>query len=125
MNNFLIIQYQPLFFFKERKVTKYIDFETATEEDSTLVKGEPKVKQAGVKGEVKITYEVTYVNGQEKSRKEVKRETVKEPVNEIIAEGINLALNTPYVSEDNGMTVTMKNIETVEHDGFTEYIILL
>lgn len=32
-----------------------------------------------------------------------------------------LALNTPYTSSENNMTVTMKNIETINHEGFNEY----
>lgn len=106
---------------EEEVVTEYIDFETVTEKDPSLVKGETKTKQAGAKGEVEITYEITYVNGEKKSQKEIKRETVKEPLNEIIAEGTKLALATPYISEDNGMTVTMKKIEVIKHEGFDEY----
>ncbi|QTJ36211.1 G5 domain-containing protein [Dolosigranulum pigrum] len=48
-----------------------------------LNKGETKVVQQGVEGVKTITYEVTYTNGQETSRKKVSEGITQQPVNEI------------------------------------------
>lgn len=68
-----------------------ISFTTVEREDSTLTKGERITSQAGVAGRKSQTYEVTYVNNVEVSRKLVKEETVREAVDEIILIGTYVA----------------------------------
>ena len=66
--------------------TETIDFETITQNDATLPKGQTKVVQEGVNGERTIYTEVSTVNG-EKSSKIVENTVTKQPVNKIIAVG--------------------------------------
>ena len=75
------------FVVKHETVSEETKFKTKTEEDSTMSLGKTKVKRKGVKGEDKVTYEVTYLGGEEMARKEIDRETVKKPVTKIVLEG--------------------------------------
>lgn len=72
---------------KNETSTSSINFETSNEDDSTLAKGSSKVLIEGVNGEKTDTYEITYVNGKESSRKLVKSETTREPVTKVVANG--------------------------------------
>lgn len=109
---------------KEEKEIFDIDFKTIEKEDPTLNKGETKVEQEGKKGIKEVTYIVTYVDGKQTSKEIIKSEVIEEPIDEVILVGVKpilLELNKPYVSIDNNMTVTMKNIEIIEEDGFNLY----
>lgn len=70
-----------------------IDFKKKTEYSSELLEGKKKIKTEGVKGEDKVTYEVSYLGGEEQSRKEIDRETVKKPVTEVTLEGTAVSYN--------------------------------
>ncbi|MGG4179292.1 G5 domain-containing protein [Virgibacillus pantothenticus] len=72
---------------KEEQKTEEIPYETKEKEDPTLDKGEKVVKQEGVAGEKTITYNVTYVNGEEVDREIASEEITVEPVDEIILIG--------------------------------------
>lgn len=72
---------------KKETDVKAVDFETKKVNDNTLDKGETKVDTKGEKGEEKITFEITLVDGKEESRKEIKREVTKEPTTEVIKVG--------------------------------------
>jgi len=73
---------------------EYIDFETKKVEDKNLEKGKTKVVQQGKKGEIQITYQVTYKNGNIESKTEVGREVLSEPVEKIVATGTKTAEKT-------------------------------
>ncbi len=64
-----------------------IEYETTYEDSSSIYEGETSVYQEGVNGVKEITYEVTYVNGEEISREVVSEEVTQEPVDEIILQG--------------------------------------
>ena len=64
-----------------------IAFGVQEKKDSSMLKGKSEVKQEGVKGEKKITKEITYEDGIEISRVEISEEVVKEPVDRIVAVG--------------------------------------
>ncbi len=68
-------------------VTESIAYSTQYENSSSLYTGETKVKQEGKNGSKEVTYEVTYVDGEEESRKEISSKTVEEPVTRIIQQG--------------------------------------
>lgn len=72
---------------KEEKKTEEVAFETEYQDTSSLYVGETQVKTAGVKGEKEVTYQVTYVDGQEESREAVSEEVTKEPVPEVVLRG--------------------------------------
>lgn len=64
-----------------------IDFTTEYIDDPNLVAGESRVQTEGVDGVKKITYRVTYSNGQEVHRETILTEVIKAPVNEVILRG--------------------------------------
>lgn len=64
-----------------------IAFSTQTKSSSGMYVGTSRVTQEGKKGSKKITYEIHYVDGREKSRKVIKEEVIKEPVSKIIVQG--------------------------------------
>ena len=66
--------------------TEAVAFETITQNDATLPKGQTKVVQEGIAGERTIYTEVTTANG-EKSSKVVENTITKQPVNRIVAVG--------------------------------------
>lgn len=72
---------------KEETNTEEIKFETETEESDKLEIGKTKVKTEGKNGEKEITYEVTYVEGEETARKVKNEKIIKDPVNKVILIG--------------------------------------
>ncbi len=68
-------------------------FKTVTKNDDSLDEGTSKVVTKGVKGTDKVTYEITYIDGKEKSRKEIKRETVEKAVDKVVANGTRISYN--------------------------------
>ncbi|MCC8016428.1 MAG: G5 domain-containing protein [Clostridiales bacterium] len=60
-----------------------IDYDTKTKTDSSLEIGTVETETAGVEGEKAVEYEVTYVNGEETSRKEISSKVIKNPVTEV------------------------------------------
>lgn len=67
--------------------TEPIAYETKTEYSDSMYEGESSVSQEGSDGEKELTYDVTYVDGRESSRKLVSEKVTKEPVNEVITRG--------------------------------------
>jgi uncharacterized protein YabE (DUF348 family) len=67
--------------------TVEIDYETEKVQTNDLYVGETKVQQKGEKGEKRLTYSVTYLNGEESGRTLVATEVTKEPVNKIVLVG--------------------------------------
>ncbi len=67
--------------------TVAIDYKTKKVETDQLYAGETKVQQKGEKGEKKLTYQVTYVNGVETDRELTSTEITKEPVDKIVLVG--------------------------------------
>jgi uncharacterized protein YabE (DUF348 family) len=67
--------------------TETIPYGTQTKNSSSMTSGTSKVTRQGVNGEKEVTYEVTYVDGKEESRKVVKEEITKEAVDQIVTKG--------------------------------------
>lgn len=67
--------------------TVSIDYETEKVKTDDLYVGETEVKQKGENGEKRLTYSVTYLNGEESERELVSEEVTKEPVNKIVLVG--------------------------------------
>ena len=57
------------------------------------MEGESRVVKKGKKGIDEVTYKVTYLGGEEQSRKEIARKTIKEPVTEEVELGTAVAYN--------------------------------
>lgn len=68
---------------KPETETEAVPFGREERRTDKLNKGETKVVQQGVEGVKTITYEVTYTNGQETSRKKVSEGITQQPVNEV------------------------------------------
>ncbi|MGT2910545.1 G5 domain-containing protein [Streptococcus cameli] len=75
-----------------------IAFETKEEQNPSLPKGERRIKTKGQAGEVAVTYEVTYTDGVETSRKEISRQVVKAAVTEVVEVGTKELAPNPLVS---------------------------
>ena len=72
---------------KTETKTESVGFKTEYRKNPNLAQGEEREVQAGVNGEATRTFEVTLVNGEEVSRKEVGYEVTKDPVKRIIEVG--------------------------------------
>lgn len=70
--------------------TESIDYTTKKIQTNDLYVGQTEVQQEGVKGEKKLTYDVTYINGKESDRKLIDEEITKEPVEKIVRVGIKI-----------------------------------
>jgi surface rod structure-forming protein G len=71
--------------------TQPISFNTTTQNDSSLPKGQTKVIKAGQNGVSTLVYEVTYSNGQETNRKLLSQTTTTAPIDEVDAIGTYVA----------------------------------
>jgi hypothetical protein len=67
--------------------TADIAFAKTSVDDGNLAKGKTEIKTAGVNGVKTYTYEVTYEDGKETSKKLVKEEVTTAPVTEVTALG--------------------------------------
>lgn len=72
---------------QEVTTTEEIPYLSRTENNADLAEGTRKVKQAGEKGQKKVVWDVTLVNGVEKKRDRKSQTVIKEPVEEIIEVG--------------------------------------
>lgn len=78
---------------REETVEEDVPFETVNKDDSSMDEGTEKVVTEGVNGKDKVTYEVTYIDGKESSRKEISRTQITAAVNEVIANGTRINYN--------------------------------
>lgn len=60
-----------------------IKHETTEKEDSSIDRGSSEIETEGADGEKVVTYEIIYVNGEEKSKNELSSKVIKEPVTEV------------------------------------------
>lgn len=77
----------------QETVEEKIPFETKEKDDSSLNEGTSKVVTEGTEGIDKVTYEITYIDGKESSRKEISRTSVTAPVDKVIANGTKINFN--------------------------------
>lgn len=87
--------------------TEAIAYETETEYSDEMYEGESSTRQEGVDGEKTLTYDVTYVDGKESTRKLVSERVTKDPVNEIIVQGTKQQ-TVEKPSGDSGRTVVSR-----------------
>lgn len=72
---------------KEKFQEEKIAFEKEVVEDSSMFKGDTKVKQEGKKGLRAVTYAITEKNGQAVKKEVVEEKIIKKPVNHITIKG--------------------------------------
>jgi resuscitation-promoting factor RpfB len=77
----------PVVVVKPVTVTQSIPFKTTRIDDSSLPQGTTKVRTQGVNGSKTLTYEVTFTDGAETSRKLVREVVTKQPVTKVILVG--------------------------------------
>jgi uncharacterized protein YabE (DUF348 family) len=70
-------------------------------------------KTAGVEGEKEVTYQVTYVDGKEESRKAVSEKVIKEPVDRVVTQG----------TMQRRRVVSQQKVEDCDGSGHGYYII--
>ena len=97
--------------------TEAIDFETKKIETNDLYVGQTEVQQEGVKGEKKLTYNVTYVNGKESGRELISEEVTKEPVEKIVRVGIKIKSSFKKTSSTPS---TYKKVIAMEATAYSE-----
>ena len=94
---------------KTETVSETVPFEAVTEHDASQYEGTSYVRQQGVEGIRERTYEITYVDGVEKSRLDAEVSTTREPVHQVTVYGTKKKAptncsNGTYVNSD-GNTV--------------------
>lgn len=83
-----------------------ISFKTITKNDNEMMLGESATEVRGQNGEKQVTYEITYVNGEEVNRKEISSKLIKEAVDEVKIVGTQRADVVPNgVESRNGYTI--------------------
>jgi len=107
-----------------------IAYETVYENSSSLYSGQTSVKQEGQNGIKELTYEVTYVDGEEESRELISEEVTKEAVNKIILKGTkkksssSSSSSSSSGSSSSGKTVVSKEaVYDCDGSGHGYYII--
>lgn len=99
---------------EEITVNEPILFETEVQYSNSMTVGTSKITTAGVNGEKKVTYRVTYVDGKEESREVVTETVLTEAVNQVVVQG----------SKPKGRTIVSKEaIYDCDGSGHGYYII--
>lgn len=76
---------------KQESKTEKVAFTSVEEQDASLPKGERRTAVEGVDGERKISYDVTYENGNEIKRVETASVIAKEPTTKVVKVGTYVA----------------------------------
>lgn len=93
----------------EETEEKTIAFKTVNKDDANLNKGSTKVSVEGENGTKEVTYEVTYINGEEESREKVKEEIIREPKDKIVLNGTKIETNSGSQSSSNTASTSNSN----------------
>ena len=64
-----------------------IPFQTQTRKTNQMTIGTSKVERNGQNGKKEVTYQVTYVDGKEESKKIVDEKVLEKPIDKIVLEG--------------------------------------
>ncbi len=79
-----------------------IPFKTNTIYDSSMPKGSSVVTVKGVKGQKTVTYQMTYIDGEEVSKTKLTEEVIKKPTDQVVKTGT-------YVAKTLGTNTTNPN----------------
>ena len=71
----------------EKTVVEPVGFETKTQKDSRLTKGQQKVLTPGKKGEKEVTYKVVIKNGDTVEKEVLDAKILKKPTTQVVAQG--------------------------------------
>lgn len=72
---------------KTETYTEAVGYSVKRENNNTIYTGTTKVKTEGVKGERKVTAEITYIDGQRVGKKVVDTQIIKKPIDKVIYVG--------------------------------------
>jgi murein DD-endopeptidase MepM/ murein hydrolase activator NlpD len=81
------VKYVQVKVIKTEQVNESVDYDIIKTNNSNYFVGDNRVTRAGVEGQEKVTYLVTYINGMRTSREEISRVRVKEPISKKVAVG--------------------------------------
>lgn len=99
-------------------VDEDIAFEREIIQDNDIPFGVEKVETPGVKGQAKVTYEVTYYDGIEVSRAKIQSVTIEEPKDEVVIRG------TKPVAISGNRETWLREVGIPESDwGYVDWII--
>lgn len=76
----------------EQQVKEKIPFATKTVKDSSILRGQSKVKQPGEEGEKQVEYKIVLENGRQVAKEVLQEEVLKEPVQKIVLQGTKLVM---------------------------------
>ena len=115
----------PLRETKQVEVKSEVLYSTVEKKDNSIPAGKREITQAGKKGERTVTYEVTYENGKEKSRKQISEKVTIAPVDEIVIVGTQVAASSSptspaATSSGSGPTQPTSNGSSVYYANCTE-----
>ncbi len=99
-------------------VEEDVAFEREIIRDTGVAFGVEKIKTPGIKGRAKVSYEVTYYDGEEVSRVKIQSVTIEEPKTEIVI------LGTKAVAISGGREEWLREVGIPESDwGYVDWII--
>ncbi len=73
------------------KVKEEIPYQTKTEDDANMWRGDTKVQQSGQKGERVVSYSITRENGRTVQRQIINENVTKEPVDRVVKRGTKVS----------------------------------
>jgi murein DD-endopeptidase MepM/ murein hydrolase activator NlpD len=76
----------------EQEVIESIPYSIKTENDSSILRGQSKVKQPGKEGEKQVEYKVVLENGRQVSKEVLQEKVLKEPVEKVVVQGTRLVV---------------------------------
>jgi len=76
----------------KQEVTERLPYKVKVEYNSSLYRGQEKVKKAGAEGEQRVTYQIVTQNGVQVEKKVLEKQVLKEPVTKIVERGTRLAV---------------------------------
>lgn len=88
--------------YKEHTEKEVVEYNTVTEETSSMKKGETKVKQAGVNGSREVTYRDKIVDGEVAGKEVVSEKILKASKDKIVLEGTSIPLPARASSASKG-----------------------
>ncbi len=92
---------------EEETETVEIDYPTQYLTSDSMYEDEMEVRTPGEKGEKTVTYKVSYIAGQQESRKVISEEIIREPVPEVVVKGTKAREpQQPDYSTGSGGTIT-------------------
>jgi len=124
-----VVQKQSKIEVEQVQVKSVVAFSTTNKDDTTLAQGTTKTTQEGVNGERTITYEVTYKDGQEQSRKQLSDTVTTVPIDKIVLAGTYVApsptltqtLSPAPPQTQQGIVVKKSSTEICHAPGTTYY----